>query len=119
MPDTITLSESAVATLRFRVKGWKMPVRDRHLEAFHELVAAGIMEPHGDDFRFTEEAGHDETNCSPRRRSGSSETATSRPMRAICRKPPGTYYGGYRPASASRSWARIDSRSANWREPGS
>ena len=55
MPDTITLSESAVATLRFRVKGWKMPVRDRHLEAFHELVAAGIMEPDGDDFRFTED----------------------------------------------------------------
>jgi len=55
MPDTIRLSESAVATLRFRVKGWKMPVRDRHLEAFHELVAAGIMEPDGDDFRFTED----------------------------------------------------------------
>ena len=55
MSDTITLSESAVATLRFRVKGWKMPVRDRHREAFHELVAAGIMEPDGDDFRFTED----------------------------------------------------------------
>jgi hypothetical protein len=54
MPDTITLSASAVAILRFRVNGWKTPVRDRQREAFHELVAAGIMEPDGDDFRFTE-----------------------------------------------------------------
>ena len=55
MPDTIQLSESTVATLRFRAKGWKMPGRDRHLEAFHELVAAGIMERDRDDSRFTED----------------------------------------------------------------
>jgi hypothetical protein len=55
MPDPIMLSESAVATLRFRVKGWKIPVRDRHLEAFQELVATGIMEPDGDEFRFTDD----------------------------------------------------------------
>jgi hypothetical protein len=30
-----------------------MPARERHLAAFRELVAAGIMEPDGEDFRFT------------------------------------------------------------------
>jgi hypothetical protein len=52
--QTITLSASAVAALRFRVKGWRMPVRDHNRAAFQELVAAGIMEPDGEDFRFTE-----------------------------------------------------------------
>jgi len=52
---TIALSESAVAVLRFRVRGYRMPVRDRHLEAFRELVDAGIMESADGDFRFTED----------------------------------------------------------------
>jgi hypothetical protein len=51
----IVLSESAVAALRFRVRGYRMPVRDRHLEAFRELVGAGIMESADGDFRFTED----------------------------------------------------------------
>ena len=50
----IALSESAVAVLRFRVRGYRMPVRDRHRAAFQELVAAGILEPDGaGDYRFT------------------------------------------------------------------
>jgi hypothetical protein len=53
--QTIALSESAVALLRFRVKGWRFPIRDRDRGAFGELVAAGIMEPVGEDFRFTED----------------------------------------------------------------
>jgi hypothetical protein len=69
MPDTITLSESAVAALRFRVNGWKMPVRDQHREAFHELVASGIMQPDGDDFRFTTD-GWARRNESHARRQG-------------------------------------------------
>src|SRR4051794_20843705 len=52
---TITLSESAVAALRFRVKGWRFPIRDRDRDALQELVAAGIMEPDGKDYYFTEE----------------------------------------------------------------
>ncbi len=62
MPETFALSESAVAVLRFRVKGYRMKVTDRALEAFRELVAAGIMEPvpgaNGNppaDYRFTED----------------------------------------------------------------
>jgi hypothetical protein len=56
MPQTIVLSANAVATLRFRVKGYKFPVREGDLAAFHELVDAGIMEPvPGPDFRFTED----------------------------------------------------------------
>ncbi len=51
--QTITLSESAVAVLRFRVRGYSM--QNRHPEAFRELVDAGIMEPDGEDFRFTED----------------------------------------------------------------
>jgi len=45
MPETFALSESAVAVLRFRVKGYRMKVTDSSLEAFRELSAAGIMEP--------------------------------------------------------------------------
>jgi hypothetical protein len=52
---TIALSADAVAKLRFRVKGWRFPIRDRDLPGYQELVAAGIMVPEGDDFRFTEE----------------------------------------------------------------
>jgi hypothetical protein len=49
------LSESAVALLRFRVKGHRTPVTERRVPAFRELVDAGIMVPAADDFRFTEE----------------------------------------------------------------
>jgi hypothetical protein len=55
MLETITLSESAVAVLRFRVKGFKVPVREHSRPAFQELVDAGIMEPDGEDFQFTHE----------------------------------------------------------------
>jgi hypothetical protein len=58
MPGTFTLSESAVAVLRFRVNGDRMKVTDRSLEAFRELAAAGIMEPVPGteaDYRFTDE----------------------------------------------------------------
>jgi hypothetical protein len=54
MPE-ITLSASATAVLRFRARGYRMPARGRHLAAFRELVEAGIMEPDGEDFRFTTE----------------------------------------------------------------
>ena len=54
MPIAVALSEAAVAVLRFRVKGWRSPFRDRDRAAFEELVAAGIMEPDGEgDYRFT------------------------------------------------------------------
>jgi hypothetical protein len=53
--QTVALSESAVAMLRFRVKGLRTPVTERRLPAFQELVNAGIMEPDGEDFRFTED----------------------------------------------------------------
>jgi hypothetical protein len=53
--QTVTLSENAVAVLRFRVKGWKLPLNERELPAYQELVNAGILTPDGDDFRFTEE----------------------------------------------------------------
>ncbi len=62
MPETFALSESAVAVLRFRVKGYRMPVTGVSLEAFRELTAAGIMEPvpgaDGNpeaDYRFNED----------------------------------------------------------------
>jgi hypothetical protein len=56
MAEIVHLSETAVAVLRFRVKGWRFPVRDRDRDAFLELVAAGNMAPDGlADYRFTEE----------------------------------------------------------------
>jgi hypothetical protein len=54
MLDSVTLSESAVAILRFRGKGRRLPASERNRESFRELVSAGIMEPDGEDFRFTE-----------------------------------------------------------------
>jgi hypothetical protein len=51
----VTLSATAVAVLRFRIRGHKMPVNEQRLGAYQELVDAGIMEPDGKDFRFTED----------------------------------------------------------------
>ncbi len=51
--QVITLSEAAVATLRFEVRGWKSHVREIDLPNYRELVAAGIMEPDGERFRLT------------------------------------------------------------------
>jgi hypothetical protein len=54
--ETTTLSESAVATLRLRMKGLRLPVTEQRLPAYRELAAAGIMEPVDDaesEFRFT------------------------------------------------------------------
>jgi hypothetical protein len=52
---TVSLSEPAVALLRFRVKGWPIKFRESDMLAFQELVDAGIMEPNGRDFRFTDD----------------------------------------------------------------
>jgi len=60
MPDTIALSDSAVAVFRLRMKGCRIPVSERSLDAYRDLAAAGIMEAVPDaagnpeaDFRFT------------------------------------------------------------------
>ena len=50
---TSKLSESAVALLRFRIKGHRTPVQ-RGVPAFRELVDAGIMVPDAGDFSFTD-----------------------------------------------------------------
>jgi hypothetical protein len=55
MSETFALSESAVAVLRLRAKGLHLPATDRRLEAYCELAKAGIMEPDGEDFRFSED----------------------------------------------------------------
>jgi hypothetical protein len=53
--QTITLSETAVAVLRFRVRGWAMKFKQRDLAAYQELIDAGIMMRDGADFKFTED----------------------------------------------------------------
>jgi hypothetical protein len=56
--QTITLSEAAVAVLRFEVRGWKAKRKGSRLLAYRELAAAGIMEPlpgSETDYRFTEQ----------------------------------------------------------------
>src|SRR4051794_9414226 len=53
---TVTLSESAVAVLRFEIKGWKAKDKEGRLPAYRELAEAGIMEPvpgSETDYRFT------------------------------------------------------------------
>jgi hypothetical protein len=52
----IVLSPSAVAVLRFEIKGYRSETPERRLPAYRELAAAGIMEPvPGSDteYRFT------------------------------------------------------------------
>jgi hypothetical protein len=51
--QTVTVSKSALAVLRLRAKGLRLPVTVGRLVAYRELADAGIMEPDGDDFRFT------------------------------------------------------------------
>jgi hypothetical protein len=56
--QTITLSENAVAVLRFEIKGWKAKNKESHLTAYRELTAAGVMEPVPGlelEYRFTAE----------------------------------------------------------------
>jgi hypothetical protein len=53
--QTFKLSESAVALLRFRIKGHRTPVTERRAPTFRELVDAGIMVPDAGDFHFTED----------------------------------------------------------------
>ena len=51
------LSPNAVAVLRFEIKGWRAKNPESRLPAYHELVAAGIMEPvpgSETEFCFTE-----------------------------------------------------------------
>ncbi len=43
--QTVTLSENAVAMLRFAIKGWRPKNNESRLPAYRELAAAGIMEP--------------------------------------------------------------------------
>jgi hypothetical protein len=52
---TVTLSESAIALLRFRVKGLPIEFRESDRPGSQELVDAGILMPDGKDFAFTEE----------------------------------------------------------------
>jgi hypothetical protein len=56
--QTVTLSEAAVAVLRFEIRGWKAKRKGARLAAYRELAAAGIMEPVPGteaDYRFTDE----------------------------------------------------------------
>jgi hypothetical protein len=53
MLKTVGLSASAVALVRYRVKNWRMKVKQNDLPAYQELVDAGILAPDGEDFRFT------------------------------------------------------------------
>jgi aspartyl/asparaginyl-tRNA synthetase len=62
MPDTIALSESALALLRLRAERRRADVTPENLDAYRELVRAGIMYPvsgftRGPEaiFRFTED----------------------------------------------------------------
>ncbi len=56
--QTVTLSATAVAVLRFEIRGWKAKDPAGRLPAYRELASAGIMEPvpgSEADYRFTRE----------------------------------------------------------------
>ena len=43
--QTVALSANAVAVLRFEVRGMRAKRKESRLPAYHDLAAAGIMEP--------------------------------------------------------------------------
>ena len=54
MSMTLSLSVSAVAVLRFEIKGYRAKDPSRRLPAYRELAAAGLMEAVSDSkYRFT------------------------------------------------------------------
>ena len=56
--QTVTLSATAVAVLRFEIRGWKARDSASRLPAYRELAAAGIMEPvpgSAGEYRFARE----------------------------------------------------------------
>jgi hypothetical protein len=58
MPEPTTLSENAVAALRFEIRGWRPKRPESRLPAYRELAAAGLMElvPGTEmEYRFTRE----------------------------------------------------------------
>lgn len=52
-PAMSHLSAEAVATLRFLIRGYRMPATDRRRPAYRELAGVGILEEDGDAYRFT------------------------------------------------------------------
>ena len=57
-PGMKNLSASVVTVPRFEIRGWKSKDLGRRLPAYHELAAAGIMEPvpiSDSECRFTED----------------------------------------------------------------
>ena len=92
--QTVMLSEAAVATLRFCVKGWKRKVRERDLPAYRELVDAGIMEPNGVDFQFTKDGWSRREQILAEEEDRLERAGWILPTPAIFRKPPRNCGGG-------------------------
>ena len=95
--QTVTLSETAVAVLRFEFQGWKSKRPGSRLAAYRELAEAGIMEPvpgSEADYRFTEGDTRGGRRSCARRRIGSSAGGSSRRTRAISRRRPRPCCGG-------------------------
>ena len=119
---TVTLSETAVAVLRFEVKGWKSRRPGSRLAAYRELAEAGIMEPVPNseaEYRFTE-WGYARREAILREEEDRIERGgSSRPTRATCRMRPGRCCGGSSREGGWRSRRRTAPFSASWRRRGS
>jgi hypothetical protein len=61
LEDTMQLSASALLVLRFRANNWR--IKHPRRDAYRELVAAGIMVPDGEDFKFTEDGWTRREEC--------------------------------------------------------
>ena len=99
--QTVTLSEAAVAVLRFEIRGWKAKRKGARLAAYRELAAAGIREPVPGteaDYRFTDEGSARREEILRRRKTGLSASGMSRRM-PISRSRPRPCCGGSRPVS--------------------
>ena len=93
MHETLALSESAVAVLRICVKGYRMKVGDRSLEAFRELVAAGIMTQVASadgnseaDYKFTQDGWARRQELLSEAEDELSGSDSSRPTGVVCQK---------------------------------
>ena len=116
--ETVTLSEAAVAVLRFEIRGWKAKRKGARLAAYRELAADGIMEPVPGteaDYRFAdqgyarrEEILREEEDRIERQRYEPPDANLSEPAKALLRQ--------IATGERVEITEGIGPRSASWRE---
>ena len=116
------LSADAVAVLRFEIKGWRAKNKESRLPAYHELAAAGIMQPvpgSETEYRFTEEGMKQREEILRNAEDRIERERFEPPDIGNLSEASWACCGRSFRVSVSRSRRGTDRRSANWLRPGS